>query len=81
MKISNITTPNRHQEKVSRYKDFHEIQLENHEEFSKEVKKNIAFNSIKEREFKIQQEINHEKKELYQLPYHKAVMLKKLRIF
>lgn len=81
MKISHIDTPSRHQTKISRYKDFHEIQQDNHEAFSAEVKKTIAENRLKDHHAKIQEEVNREKSELFHPPYHKALMLKKLRAF
>lgn len=81
MKISTLHTPARHQAKQSRYKDFHEIQEDNHEAFSIEVKKNIADNRLKDRESKIRDEVNREKNELFHPPYYKALMLKKLQVF
>ncbi len=81
MKIAHLDNPMRHQAKLSRYKDFHEIQMDNHEEVATEIKKTIADNIHKEHQNKIQAELNREKNEIFNPPYHKALMLKKLRVF
>lgn len=81
MKISHAESPIRHQSKLSRYKDFHEIQIENHEEFNLEIKKAIVDHQLKAHQGKLQEETNLEKKELFHPPYYKALMLKKLNTF
>ncbi len=78
-----ISAYNNTHSNVSRFKDFHEIQEDLNEVSRKELKERQEVNTEKVHEFKNEERTNKIKKEIYlnQLPYHEALMLRKLRVF
>ncbi len=78
-----ISAYNNTHSNVSRFKDFHEIQEDLNEVSRKELKERQEINTEKVHEFKNEERTNKIKKEIYlnQLPYHEALMLRKLRVF
>ncbi|MCK6594360.1 MAG: hypothetical protein L6Q33_04105 [Bacteriovoracaceae bacterium] len=82
MKIAHVNSYDTSNTK--RYKDFHEIQEDLNEVARVESKARDVRNAEKVIEFKFQDEVNKEKRALYNPPLHVALqneMLKRLNVF